>query len=86
MRVSDFTYELPDALSAHDAAQLVRHVARPLPPGDTWQVARNRAAVALHLGAGLTPAEAAAAAVAGSRRDLDFLRLDADAFSAAPSL
>jgi mannose-1-phosphate guanylyltransferase/mannose-6-phosphate isomerase len=30
-------------------------------------------------------AEAAAAAVARSRRDLDFLRLDADAFSAAPS-
>nr|WP_256489955.1 site-specific integrase [Ideonella oryzae] len=49
--------ELPDALSAHDAALLARHVARPTAPGEPWQDTRNRAAVALHLGAGLTPAE-----------------------------
>lgn len=55
--------ELPQELSGREAAQLARALARaeaPQPPGSSappWQRVRNRAAVALHLGAGLTPAE-----------------------------
>ena len=49
--------ELPDVLGVQDAARLARHVAQAPRPEDPWQTQRNRAAVALHLGAGLTPAE-----------------------------
>ena len=49
--------ELPDAPGPRDAAALARHLARRPKPGEPWQMQRNRAAVALHLGAGLTPAE-----------------------------
>lgn len=52
--------ELPQELSVAQAAKLARWLARSERPGDeghTWQQVRNHAAVALHLGAGLTPAE-----------------------------
>jgi hypothetical protein len=42
--------ELPDVLGVQDAARLARHVAQPSNPGNPWQMQRNRAAVALHLG------------------------------------
>jgi integrase len=49
--------ELPDALSAHDAALLARHVARPTAPGEPWQDTRNRAAVARCTWGPVSPAE-----------------------------
>ena len=49
--------ELPEALPTPEAARLARHLAQPFQQGEPWQAQRNRAAVALHLGAGLTPAE-----------------------------
>lgn len=52
--------ELPEAVPAHDAARLARHLVQPFQQDEPWQAQRNRAAVALHLGAGLTPAEARA--------------------------
>ncbi len=47
---------LPEFLDAGEARALVAFLATELRSG-TWQDARNRAAVALHMGAGLTPAE-----------------------------
>ncbi len=72
---------LPDYLPADEARQLVQYLTQVTPktrgPHDTargpWQDLRNRAAVALHLGAGVTPGEVRALAVdapvvAGARR------------------
>lgn len=53
---------MPDALSAADAKQLVTFLSSVSQgargdPERSWQDLRNRAAVALHLGAGLTPSD-----------------------------
>jgi len=56
---------LPACLTATEAARLVAYLARtpdtagtdPLASKKDWQMLRNRATVALHLGAGLTPQE-----------------------------
>lgn len=49
--------ELPEAMPPREAARLAHYLAQPFQQGEPWQAQRNRAAVALHLGAGLTPAE-----------------------------
>lgn len=48
--------QLPEFLEASDARALVAHLATP-PRTGSWRELRDRAAIALHLGAGLTPAE-----------------------------
>jgi site-specific recombinase XerD len=63
---------LPDHLHATEARHLVQWLLDPASasdeagaPAHTWQALRNRAAVALQLGAGLTPGDIRAAAVDG---------------------
>ncbi|MFZ2989719.1 tyrosine-type recombinase/integrase [Ideonella sp.] len=48
---------LPECLSTAEHARLLRMLRQPLTPDSTWQDARNRAAMALHIGTGITPAE-----------------------------
>ena len=55
---------LPDFLDAGEARALVAALSAPTTGRGTWQDLRNRCAVALHLGAGLTPAEVRALQVA----------------------
>ncbi len=72
---------LPDYLPADEARQLVQYLGEAIPKGAAecatargpWQELRNRTAVALHLGAGVTPGEVRALAldapiVDGARR------------------
>ncbi len=63
---------LPDHLHATEARRLVQWLLDPASeggaagaPAHTWQALRNRTAVALQLGAGLTPGDIRAATVAG---------------------
>lgn len=63
---------LPDHLLAHEARALVSWLLDPASgtaaagaPAHTWQVLRNRSAVALQLGAGLTPGDIRAAVTEG---------------------
>jgi integrase len=62
---------LPEHLHATQARQLVAwlmdpaHGGDPAASGPSWQALRNRTAVALQLGAGLTPGDVRAATVAG---------------------
>lgn len=63
---------LPDHLHAVEARRLVQWLLDPASeagaagaPAHTWQALRNRTAVALQLGAGLTPGDIRAATVAG---------------------
>ena len=63
---------LPDHLHAHEAKALVSWLLDPAngsavagAPAHTWQALRNRTAVALQLGAGLTPGDIRAAVVDG---------------------
>lgn len=63
---------LPDHLDGHEARRLVQWLLDPINAADasgsqahTWQGLRNRAAVALQLGAGLTPGDIRAAGVDG---------------------
>lgn len=63
---------LPDHLEAHEAKALVSWLLDPATgaasassPAHTWQSLRNRTAVALQLGAGLSPGDIRAATVAG---------------------
>jgi len=63
---------LPDHLNAHEARALVSWLLDPASgadaagaPAHTWQALRNRTAVALQLGAGLTPGDIRAALLTG---------------------
>ena len=78
---------LPDTLSARQARRIVEHVTlrTGAPAAVTWQDLRNRTAVALQLGAGLTPGEVRTLALhhiefdeAGQRRRPRVLALPAN--------
>lgn len=68
---ADLNDSLPDVLPADQAKRLVDYLSQARPrPGRAhtrlaWQVVRNRASVALQLGAGLTPGEVRAMPLAG---------------------